>query len=137
MAYYKQPRRLNIVSFGLLAFLAAGVYALYVFFPIYWDAWTVDHQLRDGAAKVYNLNSIQEPARTTELQKMLQKVQADCVRLAGITDPDFAVSLDVEGEEVCLRGEYDVPVTYPLIGSKTVVHMKRMAKANVKRVQWE
>ena len=137
MATYKQPRRLNIVSFTMLVLACAGVYWLYVFFPIYWDAWTVDHQLRDGAAEVYNLNHISEPERTKQLQAMLKKVQDSCVRLANITDPDFGVSLDLDGEDVTLRAEYDVPIVYPVGGWKSVAHMKRTAKANVKRVSWE
>lgn len=137
MASYKQPRRLNIVSLAMIALVCAGVYWLYVFFPIYWDAWTVDHQLRNGAAEVYNLSHISEPERTRQLQAMLKKVQDSCVRLAKIADPEFAVSLDLDGEDVTLRAEYDVNVVHPIGGWKSVVHMKRTAKANVKRVSWE
>lgn len=137
MATYRQPRRFNSVTITMLLMLAAGGYWMWLFFPVYWDAWTVDHQLREGASALYQLNLLNEPERTESMRKMLQKVRAECVRLANITDPDFDVVLDLEGDNVLMRGEYTVKVRHPVGHYTTVIHMKRAEKSNVKRVSWD
>ncbi len=134
---YRQPRKLNIVSVALLLLFAAAGYWLWLFFPVYWDAWTVDHQLREAAAALYQLNKLAEPTRTVEIRKLLRKVQADCIRLAHISDPSFDVSVDMMDDNVVLRAEYSVDVKHPVGNWVTTVELKRAQKANVKRVQWD
>jgi hypothetical protein len=134
---YRQPRRFNVVSMGMLLLLAAGVYWLYCFFPVYWDAWTVDHCLHEGAAAMYQANKLVEPDRSTEMRKILLKVQADCIRLAHITDPTFDPSLELAGDSATLTGDYNVLVRHPVGDWVTNVHMHRVEKANIKQVHWE
>jgi hypothetical protein len=134
---YRQPRRLNSVTVIMLLMFLAGGYWMWVFFPVYWDAWTVDHQLREGASALYQLNLLNEPERSDRMRKLLQKVQADCVRLAHITDPEFDVVLDMEGDNVMMRADYTVKLRHPVGNFTTVLHMKRSEKANVKRVSWD
>src|SRR4029079_8125117 len=102
MGNYRQPRRLNLVSGIMLLALAAAGYWMWVFFPFYWDAWTVDHELREAVASLYQLSLLTEPGRSTEMRKVLKIVQAKCIKLANIKDPDFDVALDLEGTNVLL-----------------------------------
>lgn len=137
MANYRQPRRFNVVSMLMILVLLGGGYWLYVFFPVYWDAWTVDHQLRECAAAMYQVNKLAEPDRSTQMRVLLQKAQADSIRLAHITDPDFDVRLELTGDEVKLIGEYTVVVRHPIANWTTTVKMHREEHANVKQVHWE
>ncbi len=121
----------------MLLLLAAGAYWMWLFGPAYWDAWTVDHQLREGASALYQLNLLVEPERSERMRKLLQKVQADCVRLAHITDPTFDVVLDIDGDNVVMRAAYTVKVRHPFGHWVTTLQMKRSEKANVKRVSWD
>jgi hypothetical protein len=134
---YRTPRRLNAVSVTLLLGAIAGVYWLYVFFPIYWDGWTVDHELREAAAACYQINRYAEPARTEELRKLLKKTRETTIGLAHITDPAFDVELEIEGDDAVLIAKYDVVVKHPFGNYKSVVHMKRSQHANIKQVKWE
>lgn len=137
MANYRQPRRLNSVSIFMLLAALAGGYWMWVFFPVYWDAWTVDHQLREGASELYKLNLLAEPERTKQMQKLLKKVQSEAIRLGHITDPDFEVILEMEGDNVLMMGEYTVKVRHPVGNYTTVIHFRRSEKANVKKVSWD
>jgi len=134
---YRQPRRLNIVTIAMFLALAGAGYWMWVFFPVYWDAWTVDHQLREAAALCYRINLQSEPGRSTELQKLLKKVQADSARLAHITDPDLDVSLEIEGDILLLHATYKVDVRHPIGNFVTHLSMRRTEKANLKRVSWD
>jgi hypothetical protein len=134
---YRQPRRFNVVSMIMLLILASGAYWLYLFFPVYWDAWTVDHSLHEGAAAMYQANKITEPDRTKEMQRILVKVRADCIRLAHITDPTFDVKLELTGDSATLSGDYTVSVPHPIGNWVSVVHLHRAETANIKQVHWE
>lgn len=121
----------------MLLICAAGGYWMWVFFPVYWDAWTVDHQLREGASALYQLNLLSEPERTTQMRKLLKKVQADCIRLGHIKDPEFDVVLDLDGENVVMRADYIATIKHPVGNFVTKLHLVRKEKANVKRVSWD
>ena len=137
MSKYRTPRKFNIVSVFMLAIVAAGGYWMWVFFPVYWDAFTVDHLLREGASALYRLSQLKEPDRSAQMRALLIKVKSDAVRLAHITDPDFDVSLDLDGDNVKMRCEYTVVVHHPIGAYTTVLQIKREEAANVKKVQWD
>ena len=134
---YRQPRRFNAVSLFMFLLVAGAAYWLWLFFPVYWDAWTVDHCLHEGAAAMYQANRITEPDRSKEMRKILQKVQADCIRLAHINDPTFDVALELGGDWASLTGDYSVPVRHPIGNWVTIVHLHRVEKANIKQVHWD
>jgi hypothetical protein len=134
---YKTPRRLNSVSIAMILLLAAAGYWMWVFFPVYWDAWTIDHQLREAAALCYRINRYAEPGRSIELRKLLKKVQGDAISLAHITDPDFDVTLEIEGDNLFLHAIYKVVVRHPVGNFVTTMSMNRTEKANIKQVSWD
>ena len=134
---YRQPKKLNVVTGMMLLAVAAAAYWMWIFFPFYWDAWTVDHQLREAAAQCYKINVQTEPSRSIELRKLLKKVQADSIRLAHITDPDFDVALEIDGTNLFLNADYKVEVRHPVGHIVTIVKMHRTQKADIKRVQWD
>ncbi len=134
---YRQPRRFNVVSLFMILAVVGGAYWLWTFMPVYWDAWTVDHALHEGAAAMYQASRIDEPERTKEMQRILRKVQADSIRLAHITDPTFDPSLELGGDSATMTGDYSVAVHHPFGNWVTIVHLHRVEKANIKQVRWE
>lgn len=137
MATYGQPRRLNAVTFVMiLCGLGAG-YWLWRFFPAYFDGWTVDHILREAAARTYKLNTMREPERSKQLKAMLDKVRADIAKQANVTDPDLVVNLDIEEDVSTLSADYHTVVTHPVISKTTTLHFHKVETINIKRVQWE
>ena len=137
MTDYGQPRRLNIVTITLLLMGLAAGYWLWRFFPAYFDGWTVDHILRESAARTYKLNQMNEPGRTQQLKAMLDKTRADIQKQANVTDPELVVNLDILDNESTLSADYSVIVTHPLIDKTTTLHFHKVEKINIKRVQWE
>ena len=99
MVKYGQPRRLNVVSFIMILMGLAAGYWVWRFFPAYFDGWTVDHLLKEGASKTYRLNSLNEPERTKQLKELVDKVRADIQKQGNVTDPDLLVSLDLEADD--------------------------------------
>ncbi len=137
MTNYRQPKRFNSFTAVLLLLFAGAGYWMWVFMPAYWDAWTVDHLLREGVATLYQANNLGEPQRSQEMRKILQKIQADAIRLANIKDPDFDVALDLENASVVVRAKYKVVIRHPVGNFLTTLTMNRIEKANIKKVSWD
>jgi hypothetical protein len=134
---YRQPRRFNSVTLLFLALFAAAGYWMWVFFPAYWDAWTVDHLMKEAVSELYQTQNLTEPEKGREMRKILKKVQADAVRLAHVNDPDFDVSLDLDPPNVILRASYKVVIRHPIGNAVSTIQMKRVEKANIKKVSWD
>jgi hypothetical protein len=134
---YRQPRRINTVTIVMILVLGAAAYWMWVFFPTYWDAWTVDHELREGASALYKLNNLAEPQRQIEMRKVLKDVQSRAIKRANITDPEFDVEMEIEGDLLILTATYEVKIKHPVGNWITTLKMNRVQKANVKRVNWD
>jgi hypothetical protein len=134
---YGKPKRLNAVSATMLVLALGGGYWMWRFFPAYFDAWTVDHILRESATQVYRANRMQEPDRTNTLRDIVDKAKADMRKQAEIQDPDLTVGLNVDDANAILTADYTVRVTHPVLASPTVLHMHREEKADVKKVDWD
>jgi hypothetical protein len=133
---YKQPSRINPVTVGLVLVLLAGGYWMWRFFPAWFDAWTVDHILKESAAAVYRLNSMREPGRTEALTELVNKTRASIIEKASVTDPYLHVNLDIQDEKALLSADYHVTITHPLIAHTTELHFSRREHADIKKVNW-
>ncbi len=139
MATYGQPRRFNAVTITMLLLAAAGGYWLWRFFPAYFDAWTVDHLLKEAASKTYRLNRLNEPDRTKELKALVEKTRLDIMKQANVTDPELDVTLDIpdDGKNCAVSADYSVIVTHPMVTTTTKLHFHRTEQADITRVRWE
>jgi hypothetical protein len=131
------PRRLNAVSITLIVLCLAAAYWLWTFFPAYFNAWTVDHTLKETAAAVYRANLLREPERSTELRALLQKARGEIVHKAGVTDPKLKVNLEITGTSAKLTADYKVIVSHPFVSRKSTLEFHRSASANIKKVTWD
>jgi hypothetical protein len=137
MAVYGAPRRFNSVSFFLLVCALAAGYCLWRFFPVYWDAWTIDHILSETANAVYKLNRLQEPDRSKMLTELIERARNDVVKRGNVDDPELLVNLNFTDENnAVVSADYHVVVTHPGIHKTTTLHFFRSEKANIKRVEW-
>jgi hypothetical protein len=137
MVDYKQPRRLNSVTIVLLIGMVAAGYWFWRFFPAYFDAWTVDHILKEAASKVYRANRMREPERTQELNGLLDKARSEMQHKASVNDPELLVNLDFDGNNATLTADYRVVITHPVISRTTLLHFVRRQTADIKTVSWE
>src|SRR5688572_13927349 len=92
---YKQPRRLNWFTALLLVGALAAGYWFWRFFPAHFDAWAVDHILKDSANACYKANRLAEPGRSEELRVIVEKAKKDVVKKVGIRDPQLLVNLNL------------------------------------------
>jgi hypothetical protein len=134
---YSKPRRLNAVSGTMLALALAAAYWGWRFGPAYWDAWTVDHILKETASSVYRANRLNEPLRTQTLRELVDKARAKMIHDASVGDPELAVNLNIDGDVAAMSADYHVVVTHPMIGKTTTLHFTRKETADVKVVRWE
>jgi hypothetical protein len=137
MASYGHPRRLNAVSLFLLLLVGAGAYWMWRFFPAYFDAWTVDHTLKELASRMYKANRLSEPQRSRTMKDLLDKARSDIYRQTSITDPDLAIDLSIEETTATVTADYDLVVTHPGLTQTTKMHFTRVETANIKAVNWE
>jgi hypothetical protein len=136
---YAQPRLLNSVSITMLIIALCGGYWGWRFFPSYWDSWTVDHHLQEGAASVYGLIGAQAPNENNEssLKDLVDTTRKKILEAVPIADPNFAVNLDVKpGVGATMTADYDVYIEHPLIEKKTKIHFHRVGEADLKQVKW-
>jgi len=137
MVRYGQPRRINSVTFAIVLMGAAAGYWLWRFFPAYFDAWTVDHILKETASSTYKLSRLGEPERGKQLKVLVDRARAEIIEQGHVTDPDLLVNLDIDGDNVAVRAEYNVAITHPVIEKATLLRFRRVETANIKKVQWE
>jgi len=52
------PSSFNLVTLLLLVMIGGGGYAVWKFFPVYWQAWEVDKALADGTTRAYYIAKI-------------------------------------------------------------------------------
>jgi hypothetical protein len=135
--HWKKPRRLNAVSGTLLVLVIVGAYWFWRFFPAYFDAWTVDHILKETAAAIYRANRLREPERSTTLKELVDKAVADIRKRASVTDPDLQVDMEIQDDHASVTADYHVVVTHPSISKTTTLHFTRRADANIKTVRWD
>jgi hypothetical protein len=137
MATYGTPRRINAVSVTLfIAALCVG-YWFWRFFPVYFDAWSVDHILKESASQTYQANRLNEANRMTTLKEIVDKARAKIVKQVEIHDPELVVDLNIDGDKATMTADYTVKVTHPVIDKITKLHMHREETANIKFVKWD
>jgi hypothetical protein len=134
---WAQPKRLNWVSGTMLVLAVVFGYWMWRFFPAYFDAWTVDHVLLEGANSAYRASRLGEPARTNALHELVDKAKADIQKKANVEDPELTVGLDLDGDIATLTADYMVTVTHPVLSKVTQLHFHREEKANIKAVDWD
>ncbi len=82
--------------------------------PLYFDAWTVDHALKEGVSSVYSAKSLREPDRTTQLNNISEKARREIIEQAGISDPELQVNLDMEDDVATMTAaDYTVTIEHP------------------------
>jgi len=134
---YGAPRRLNAVSVTLLILGAAAAYWFWRFFPSYFDAWSVDHILKDAASQTYHANRLTDSQRMEQLKKIVDDARGKIVKQVGIRDPELTVDLNIEGDKALMTADYSVTVTHPGVSYVTHLHFHREETANIKFVKWD
>jgi hypothetical protein len=137
MARYGGPRRLNAVTVTLLVGALGAGYWFWRFFPAYFDAWTVDHALREAANAIYKASRLRDPDRSRELKDIVNRCRKDIVEKAGIKDPDLEVEIELDDESAVAMANYKVVVTHPGTTRTTTLHFNRKERANIKQVRWD
>jgi hypothetical protein len=137
MAQYGAPRRLNAVTVTLLLIATVVGYWFWRFFPHYFDAWTVDHALREAANAIYKASRLRDPDRSRELKDIVTRTRKGIVEKAGIKDPNLEVEIEFDDETATAMANYDVVVTHPGTSRTTTLHFKRKEHANIKQVRWD
>jgi hypothetical protein len=132
------PRRINVVSITLLLFLLGAGYCFWRFFPVYFDAWSVDHILKESALATYQMQRLGDHERIEQLKRIADEARAKIIRHVGIEDPELTVNLNVDGDRATLTADYKVVVTHPWFDNRTTtMHLHRAQSANIKFVKWD
>lgn len=134
---YKQPRRLNVVSGALLLMLAAAGYWCWKYMPIYIEAWSVDHVLKEQVSRVYKMMQMGEPDKTNELTKLVETAKADIRKKSGVTDPNVVVNLNIDVTVATMTADYKVRVNHDWFNKTSIVELHRVAVSDIKRVDWD
>jgi hypothetical protein len=137
MVQYGSPRRLNAVSFTLILLVCGVAYWFWRFFPVHFDAWSVDHILKESANSTYQTQKLVDAQRMEQLKQIADNARDRIVKQVGILDPELTVNLNVDGDLATLTADYSVLVTHPWVGKTTTMHLHREQTANLKLIKWE
>lgn len=105
MAKYKQPRKLNPVSFVLLLVAASLVYVAFQFGPPYWRKFRVKGVVKDAASR-----AILHP----NLEQLKQET-AERIRGAGVETDAIIVTFKKGGGRVEATAEYVETIKHPFV----------------------
>jgi hypothetical protein len=134
---YGAPRRLNAVSVTLLLLGVVAAYWFWRFFPSYFDAWSVDHILKDAASQTYQANRLGDAQRMDQLKIIVDTARKKIVKQVGIHDPELLVNMNIDGDKALMTADYSVIVTHPGVNYVTHLHFHREQTANIKFVKWD
>jgi hypothetical protein len=134
---YGTPRRINAVTITLILLAAAAGYWFWLFFPVHFDAWSVDHILKEAASQTYQTQRLTDSQRMEQLKLIVDGARGKIIKQVGIHDPELAVNLNVDGDKATVTADYSVVVKHPWIGKRTQMHLHREEVANIKFVKWD
>jgi hypothetical protein len=137
MVQYGSPRRLNLVSVTLILIVGGVAYWFWRFFPVYFDAWSVDHILKETANATYQTQKLYEAQRMEQLKVIADNARDRIVNRVGILDPELTVNLNIDGDLATVSADYSVVVTHPWVGKTTTMRLHRVQTANLKFVKWD
>jgi hypothetical protein len=134
---YGAPRRINAVSITLLLLALGAAYWFWRFFPVYFDAWSVDHILKESASATYQTQHLVDSQRMEQLKLIADTARNKIWKNVGIVDPELTVNLNVDGDKATMTADYNVVVTHPWFGKTTKMRLHREQSANIKFVKWD
>lgn len=137
MASYGSPRRINAVSVTMVLIGCGVAYWFWRFFPVHFDAWSVDHILKEAASQTYQTQKLVDSQRMEQLKLIVDTARTKIIKEVGILDPELAVNLNVDGDKATLTADYTVVVLHPWVGKHTKMHLHREETANIKFVKWD
>jgi hypothetical protein len=109
---YKNPRRVNLVSVGLVVLLAAAGYAGWKLVPVYWSSYKVDELVGATAAQADGIGMGQREARD-KLEKQLLTALKERIAELGITPEEHGLQVYFTDGFSALHAEYDIVVEFP------------------------
>ena len=114
------PRKLNFVSFLMLAAAIAAVYGGIMFGPHYYRNMQAQGIVTDSAHKLLPRRMLQGEAAYRVIDKMRKQAMNE-MRAEGIEDPGLKILITMDRKEITVEAMYQVVVRHPLIEKSTTV----------------
>jgi hypothetical protein len=121
---YKQPRRLNLVSFFMLLVAIGAGYAAVKFVPVYWQARKVDEALDEVKMPAATFHRLNPEARQSEADKIITNAIARLHDMGLNDEPNQPIQVWFSPDWRYLEAKYMVIVKHP-VGKPTVIVMDR------------
>lgn len=125
---YKKPRPFNWVTLAVLGALGGGVWAGWLYIPVYHQRYKVDEILNDIGIKSQDLVDMAEEGVEKEEQRLIEEARAR-IQALGIATEDNEADLDVSYDEdyTTITAEYQVTRT-PLVGKPRTFKFTRTGR---------
>jgi hypothetical protein len=108
----------------MLLALAAAVYSVIQFGPVYYRKWKAKGVLSDAVSRAYpRRHSLQTPEGMQFLSK-LQDETVQKLRQLGIQDGGMYVRVEKTGKEIRAQAVYTEIVRHPLVNKSTTLHFR-------------
>jgi hypothetical protein len=127
MSNYKQPRKLNFVSFPVYATLIVAAYCGVRFAPPYYRNMKVDEILRSAVNEYWAATRGASSEPPQELRDSVERR----IRDVGIEDPELALYFERNAELLRVSASYKVVVRHPFVGRATTLTFKPSAVTEV------
>ncbi|MEX1367481.1 MAG: hypothetical protein AB1Z98_30415 [Nannocystaceae bacterium] len=108
---YNKPRRINVVSIVLVALLAMGAYATYLYLPLYLTKHEAYRVLEETSSKIAGRAGLyaEDSSARDEVRLTMQRQ----IKGLGVDDPNIETWIEFEGKEVHLGVVYSTWVEWP------------------------
>ena len=128
--HYKQPKRVNFVSFFLMLLGLGLSYSVFKFGPPYYRKWKTQTILSESAVRVYPKRFLSGDGESEFFNKLRQETEKQ-LREVGIEDPRLQVSISKTSQEIEARAEYEERIQHPFIGKSTVLHFRPFSRIKI------
>jgi hypothetical protein len=132
---YRQPQRLNVVSFVILAFMALLGYAMYAIWPAFSLRSNVESELADALPNLWRLNHNAEYAVRMQID-LLKRNLVKSLQKAGVKDKNLKVIFERNKKKVAVEARFATTVTFPVLDKTVIVHFSPRVETDAARVEW-
>jgi hypothetical protein len=122
---YKTPRRINLVSVGLLLLVVAAVYSGMKFGPVYYKRYKIEHILEETKAEASDLYRMSQDRKHLEKRRLVESTTAK-IEAQGITVEDNQLQVYFGQLDESINADWTVVVKHPF-GKQTVFEIHREA----------
>lgn len=132
---YRKPKKINVVSFTLLAIVGIMVYLVLAVWPAVTLRLRVKSELEDVLPNFWRVNLRPEDYARAEIARMKRELLEKLPKL-GVRDKHPEVVFERGKKRVAIEVRFSTSVTFPVLNKTRTFQLAPRAETDAARVDW-